>query len=172
MTPRTRHNFRAFNHLTGTLRGLTGEALDEFIDWRLTDPKLILGTGTGANMAQRQWTIEFRADFSDEGKVAEIDQIVRNTALYLRSLLLLLKDAQEPQVSAYSDDFFHTHKDIALWATKGENPLGDAIKAHEDKVVAVELSDVLLEAVQDMEREKQEEANKKAKASQGYLTAK
>jgi hypothetical protein len=100
-------------------------ALDKMIVWKLREPKPS-NSGAYANMAQRQWTIEVRADFSDPAKNAEIKQLVQQHAVSLHAFTALLSDVQPPQVVCFSEDFFEGHQEIALH----ENTLGAAIKEH------------------------------------------
>jgi hypothetical protein len=133
---------------------LEGETLEEFIDWRLTDPTIKINPHLHKEhpaMSQQQWTIEVRADFSDPGKVELIDEIMRAAALQVHANLDFLKEQQKPQVVCYSDNFFHTRRDIDLMAAKGDNPLQKAIDAYAAQMTAVEISDELLEAAQEQE---------------------
>jgi len=106
-------------------------------------------------MAQRQWTIEARADFADPEKNEAITEAVRRAAVHINATLELLSDGQKPQVVVYSDDFFTGHKDIALLP----DTLGKAIQDHGGEEPE-KVSDELLQAMRDLQHEKNEEKSK------------
>lgn len=96
-------------------------------------------------MAQRQWTIEARADFSDPDKNAIIDEAVRAAAVHVHAQLALLMDNNvAPQVICRSDDWFTGAKDIALHP----NTIGAAI-ASQDVGDTAAVSDDMLNALRD-----------------------
>lgn len=96
-------------------------------------------------MAQRQWTIEARADFADPEKNAVITEAVRRAAVHVNAQLALLSDGQKPQVVCFSEDFFDGHQDIALL----QDTLGDALEEHSDMQEAP-ISSELLAAAREM----------------------
>lgn len=151
MRPRTANNLRYLHTLVGEMRfKLKGEALDEYVHWRLTEPKLVGATGKDDPMAQRQWHIECRADFDDQDKNELINEIMRAAALQVLGNLDLLKVGkdQQPQVVCYSDDFFHTRQDLDLFVKEGDTPLQTAIEQYAARMTKIEVSDELLAAVQ------------------------
>jgi hypothetical protein len=75
---------------------------------------------------QKQWTIEARADFSDQSKNEMITKAINEAAVHVHAVMALLSDGQKPLVVAFSDDFFKGHEDISLH----EDTLGKAIKEH------------------------------------------
>lgn len=85
---------------------------------------------------QRQWTIEARADFAGADKNEAISEAIRQAAIRVAATISLLQDGVKAQVVAYSDDFFHGHEDIALFAEKVKI---EDIKAGEDEGVSDEL---------------------------------
>ena len=92
---------------------------------------------------QRQWTIEARADFADADKNEAISEAVKQAAIKVAATISLLQDGVKAEVVAYSDDFFHGHEDIALFASK---VTVDDLTAQEDEGV----SDELLAAAQEL----------------------
>ena len=85
---------------------------------------------------QRQWTIEARADFADADKNEAISEAVKQAAIKVAATISLLQDGVKAEVVAYSDDFFHGHEDIALFAQKVTK---DDLAAQEDDGVSDEL---------------------------------
>lgn len=104
---------------------------------------------------QRQWTIEARADFADAEKNEAITEAVRRAAVHINATLALLSDGQKPLVVAFSDDFFAGHAEIALL----EDKMGDALAKHDDIGEPAEVSDEMLAAAREMQRDNA--ANKK-----------
>lgn len=126
-----------------------GDALDQLIIWRMNDPRYIERStrmkGLG-NMPQRQWTIEARADFSDQGKNDAITEAIRTAAVHVHAVMVLLSDGQKPQCSAFSDDFFVGHEEIALI----EDKLGKAKEAAAE-TPETEVSQDMLDALRNMQ---------------------
>lgn len=63
---------------------------------------------------QRQWTIEARADFTDPDKNAVITKAIQEAAVHVYAQLALLSDGVQPEVAAFSEDFFAGHEQISL----------------------------------------------------------
>lgn len=74
-------------------------------------------------MAQIQWRIEIRADFTNKEKIDLLSSMIVQHAVALNANVNLIKDEVKPEVVCYSDDFFHGHKEISLM----DNPLGTTI---------------------------------------------
>lgn len=128
------------------------EVLDQMIIWRMDDPRYT-SRKKGKTM-QRQWTIEARADFADPEKNDAITEAVRQHAVALNATLILIKDSGiSPQVVCYSDDFMIGHEDINLM----DNKLGAAVMEQGDLAApAMEVSDEMLQAMRDMQHDKNE----------------
>lgn len=125
--------------------------IDQLILWRMGDPRYRtvnqynLGKKGSRNMAQRQWTIEARADFADAEKNAVIDEAVRVAAVHIHAQLALLMDnGVSPQVICRSDDWFTGEKQIALHP----DTLGQAI-ASQDVGATAPVSEDMLSALRD-----------------------
>ena len=132
------------------------DALDQMILWRINDPRYTdrKNIVKGKPM-QRQWTIEARADFADVEKNAAITEAVRQHAVALNAILVLIKDnGISPQVVCYSDDFFTGHEDINLM----ENKLGAAIMESGDLAAPMPVSDEMMQAMRDMTHDKNEKS--------------
>lgn len=121
--------------------------MHEWIDWRMDDPRyqINLTYVPEDKMAQRQWTIEARADFSDSAKNELINKAVRQAAAHINAQLTLISDGQKPKVVCFSDDFFHGHQDISLY-----DDIGEALSAHGDTVPAEGVSDELLQVAKEL----------------------
>ena len=123
---------------------LTDDVLDQIIVWRLNDPTI--NQPEEGQMAQRQWHIELRMDFADEGRNVEIDKAVVETKEHLAAMLELLCDGQKPNIIAYSDDWFHGKREI-------EDVLGQAKEAYAGKVgETMEVSDEMKEALNQLKK--------------------
>ena len=95
------------------------DALDQLIEWRLSDPRFRrAGVTTEAKMTQRQFFVEVKADFADEGKYRLINEAVIEMAelLWAKLDLIPIDNGPKPQVVAHSVDFFHGNKVIELRA--------------------------------------------------------
>jgi hypothetical protein len=101
------------------------DALDQLIEWRLSDPRFRRVNGTtgtpnvkGENVTQRQFFVEVKADFADEGKYRLINEAVIEMAelLWAKLDLIPIDNGPKPQVVAHSVDFFHGNKAIELRA--------------------------------------------------------
>lgn len=64
----------------------------------------------------RQYTIELRVDFADEGKYGSIEKAAEACAAQWLATAQLLKDHADPQIAILSDDFFRKHEEIKLFA--------------------------------------------------------
>lgn len=104
-------------------------------------------------MAQRQWTIEFRADFSDTKMCEAFDQIMRDQTQSIKARLDLARkrnDGPPYVLSCYTEDNFYGRREIELWA----NNTAAAIEEHGDKVTQCDVSDALVQAALELERER------------------
>lgn len=63
---------------------------------------------------QRQFTIELRVDYQDEGKNEAMQEAVKRAARHVLATAALLADGVKPQIAAFSDDFFTGHKEISV----------------------------------------------------------
>ena len=103
-------------------------------------------------MAQRSWTIEVRADFTDPGKNSSIDHAVKQKAVELFSMLQLLSDGQAPNIACWSEDFFHGKTDLNIFAK--EHVDTEAIKATAETLDDVPVSDELMAAAAEILHDK------------------
>lgn len=137
------------------------DVMDRVIIWRMGDPKFreeasFVDGKRSIPMAQVQWTIEVRADFSDKEKNDVITRIVKSAAKHLHANCALLADGQRPQIAVFSDDFFIGREEIELL----EDEIGNAIAAEGATGTAGEapdgeaISDELLQAARDIQHDK------------------
>ena len=63
---------------------------------------------------QRQFTIELRVDYADDGKNEVMRKALQAAARHVYATAQLLKDGVAPQIAVFSDDFFSGHSEIAL----------------------------------------------------------
>lgn len=63
---------------------------------------------------QRQFTIELRVDYADNGKNEAMRQALTAAARHVYATATLLADAVKPQIAIFSDDFFSGHEEIEL----------------------------------------------------------
>jgi hypothetical protein len=63
---------------------------------------------------QRQFTIEIRVDYADNGKSEVMKKAMQQAARHVYATATLLADGVKPQVAVFSDDFFTGHEEIAL----------------------------------------------------------
>lgn len=63
---------------------------------------------------QRQFTIEVRVDYADNGKNEAMRTAVAQAARHVYTKASLLADGVKPTIAIFSDDFFTGHEDIAL----------------------------------------------------------
>lgn len=103
-------------------------------------------------MAQRSWTIEVRADFSDPGKNDSITHGVKQKAVELFSLVQLLSDGQKPNIACWSEDFFHGKEDLNIFAK--DHVDAEAVKAVADTLDDVPVSDELMAAAAEILHDK------------------
>ena len=92
----------------------------------------------------RQYSIELRVDFADEGKYKAIEEALVAHAVALNATAQLLADQARPQIAVVSDDFFKKHEDIEVLTNtvlKGQQ----LIASDTDNQTAV--SDEMLEAL-------------------------
>lgn len=93
---------------------------------------------------QKKWTIEIIADHRDKGKNEAIDRLVKRTAANMQAAVLLVADSIDPQVAAYSDDFFVGRQDFDILVQEVE-PAQEA--AQHGKGDDAPMSDSLMEAL-------------------------
>ncbi len=88
---------------------------------------------------QRSFTIELRVDFSDNEKMDHMKKAAQIAARHMLAQAALIKDAVNPQIVVFSDDFFSGHQEIALF----DDVLGKGIEmvgsAGADEEVSAEL---------------------------------
>lgn len=63
---------------------------------------------------QRQFTIELRVDYADQGKNDAMRLALQQAARHVYATGVLLADGVKPQIAVFSDDFFTGHEAIAL----------------------------------------------------------
>lgn len=91
---------------------------------------------------QRQFTVELRVDYADEGKNHAMQEAVQRAARHVLATAALLADGVKPQIAAFSDDFFTGHKEIAVLEdtiAKGQAQLADLGGSGGDTPVSSEL---------------------------------
>jgi hypothetical protein len=90
--------------------------LDALLVWRLKDPRFGQPHEGDHPIMQKQFTLEFRVDFADEGRYETARKAVMLLAKHgLAELQLIAQgdaNGQQPQVASYSDDYFATHDEI------------------------------------------------------------
>jgi len=64
---------------------------------------------------QRQWTIEVRCDYADQGKNDPVQAAVIEKARELHAMMALLCDGVKPRVAVFSEDFFFGRKDFEVF---------------------------------------------------------
>lgn len=140
-----------FGYRIGPDTRVNPDTLSQLVEWRLTDPRYMdrqtRMKGLG-QMPQRQWTIEARANFTDQGKNDAITEAIRTAAVHVHAVMVLLSDGQKPQVVAFSDDFFAGHDEISLI----EDSLGKAKADHAD-MAETEISEDMLSALREMPKD-------------------
>lgn len=63
---------------------------------------------------QRQFTIELRVDYADNGKNEAMRIAVAQAAQHIYAKANMLKDSQKPQIAAFSDDWFSGREEIEV----------------------------------------------------------
>lgn len=124
------------------------DVLDQKIIWRLADPRYMTRQDMKGKHMQRQWTIEARADFDDPDKNEVITKAIQQAARHVHATLALLADSQQPQVVAFSDDFFSGHQEISLL----EDVIGKGLAVSTE--VEAPISSELLEAARELQHDK------------------
>lgn len=131
------------------------DVLDQLVLWTMDSPKVYRkhpNLMKGSTM-QRQWTIEARADYTDQNKNVAITDHVREIAVHLHALMVLMDDGgQKSQVSCFSEDYFMGPEQIELHVQNKGDTLGQAKAAHDAPAIAV--SSGLLAAVQELANDK------------------
>lgn len=122
--------------------------LNALIVWRMNDPRLGNAPLKECKM-QRQFTIEVRVDYADEGKNEAMRETVTYAARRVLATAALLADGVKPQAVVFSDDFFSGHTDIAILEDKfapkeGESQSSDSV------------SDEMAAAMREMAQDKQD----------------
>lgn len=92
---------------------------------------------------QRQFTIELRVDFSDNEKMGLMKTACQIAARHMLAQAALIKDAVNPQIAVYADDFFSGHQEIALF----DDVLGQGIEMVGTAGADEEVSPELLAAI-------------------------
>jgi hypothetical protein len=88
------------------------EVLDKLILWRVYR---IRDTATQEELQmQRQFTIEIRVDYADNGKNEAMRTALQAAARNIYATAVLLADGVKPQIAIFSDDFFDGHEIISL----------------------------------------------------------
>lgn len=95
----------------GGYRAPTAGVLSSLIDWKSNAPKFG-GQITGEVPMQRQFTIEVRVDYADNGKNDAMRVAIKHAARHIYGTALLLSDGVKPDIAAFSDDFFSGHQEI------------------------------------------------------------
>lgn len=115
------------------------EVLDKYLEWKQGDPRFMTPRDQRRSKMQRQFTIEIRVDYADNGKSDVMKKAMQQAARHVYATATLLADGVRPQVAVFSDDFYTGHEEIALLEdtiTKGI----EAIQAtDEQEVISAEL---------------------------------
>jgi hypothetical protein len=82
-------------------------------------------------MAQRQFALELRVDYADNGKNAEMKKAVLRAGRHLLATAELLADGIKPEIVAYADDFFEGHTEISILEDIIGNELAEEQRASE-----------------------------------------
>lgn len=107
---------RSFNGRLPARLVMTPGMLDRMIDWRVDDPRVGIGdphTGRKERM-QRQFTIELRVDYADNGKNDAMRKAMQAASRHIYATAALLSDGVKPQLAVFSDDYFQGHEEIQL----------------------------------------------------------
>lgn len=113
------------------------EVLDKYLDWKQGDPRFMTPRDQRRSKMQRQFTIEIRVDYADNGKTEVMKKAMQQAARHVFATATLLADGVKPQVAVFSDDFFTGHEEIALLEdtiAKGSEAIGET--GQEDKISA------------------------------------
>lgn len=93
---------------------------------------------------QRQFTLEIRVDYADNGKNEAMRVMMAALARTGYATAVMLADGVKPQVAIFSDDFFQGHQDIMLL----DDTIAEGTKAiSEPGEVPEQLSSELLNSV-------------------------
>lgn len=107
--------------------GDTATAYDELtgrINWRLSDPRY---SDIRSEQMQRQFSIELRVEYMDEGKYVELKRMLQAAAVQLYASAALIADGQTPTIAIAGTDFFHGYEEIKLLENtiaKGKESIG------------------------------------------------
>ena len=99
---------------------------------------------------QRQFTLELRVDYTDDGKNEVMQQAIQAAARHILAQATLLSDGVKPQIACFSDNWYTGVQDI--------NILDDVIQQGLDHAAASgdandqSVSSELLAAAQEMRR--------------------
>jgi hypothetical protein len=88
---------------------------------------------------QRQFTIELRVDYADNGKNEAMRKALQAAARHVYATACLLKDGVMPQIAIFSDDFFQGHEEIKLLEDSIQQGI-DALGGETDQGVSAELA--------------------------------
>lgn len=91
---------------------------------------------------QRQFTMEIRVTFQEDGKSVEFRKAMAAAGRQLITVAALLDGTCKPEIALYSDDFYKGHEEISLMedsVSKGKELLG----GDEDKGVSQAMVDAL-----------------------------
>jgi hypothetical protein len=87
------------------------DVVDKLLIWREQDPRMKWQNAEERAM-QRQFTIELRVDYADNGKNESMRAAVAAAARHVYATAALLADATKPQIACFSDDYFTGHEEI------------------------------------------------------------
>lgn len=85
--------------------------LGSLIDWKMKSPTV---EHERSKTMQRQFTIEVRVDYADDGKNVVMKEAIQAAARHVYATASLLSDGVKPEIAVFSDDFFHGHEQIEL----------------------------------------------------------
>lgn len=94
-------------------------------------------------MAQVLYTVEIRADFSDETKHAVFKKAIQQSARFMFAQASLLNDGIKPECAIYAHDYFLGHADIAMLDDDIQSGLTAITEAGNSALTAGEAVDTL-----------------------------
>jgi hypothetical protein len=96
------------------------EELDGLIDWMAASVAVLKHYKDGqyatkGAIMQREFTIQLRVDFADQGKLEPLKETLVQAAVHCLATARLISDnPKATQIVVFSEDFFHGHQAIAL----------------------------------------------------------
>jgi aspartate ammonia-lyase len=95
---------------------------------------------------QRQFTIELRVDYDDNGKNEAMRTAVKQAAQHVFAKASMLKDSQKPTIAAFSDDWYSGREEIEVIPDTIQSGLDSIAVDGDDSDAPTPVSDELLAA--------------------------